>query len=356
MTLSRDTLEKTILEAADEANTVNKILDVTDISSNNARLATGVESIARFAKNILSDISTRGLEDVTEGLYGDNLPVFDEINSDTVGIGLVPVGADGSPQPLLAGILFAFGGGRGRTYKIQIASFTTGTVWLRRVRNDLLSVTPWQKLNGGILDHRFYYHTNSSPQDQTYYYDIPDTANTVLVRLRGAGGGGSAVNVLHQTGFHPGITIVQGNPAGHSEVRRLLTLRPPRERFEGRDFAIYAEGGTFGNKRSGTGIPDARIGYPRSTRGYSPHLTIPGLGSPGGAASSWVFKSDRSDAQEVLLPQDGLAGELAIGSFSASYNNAASNGRLRMILAAGGRARDSLASNGKGASAEVMVW
>ena len=359
MTLSKNILSRIIAEAAEEANTVEKIMEVTDLSSPGARFATGVNAIARFAKNILGDIATYDMTALNNGIYGSDIQTFTEITRDTAGFGLVPPGTTGSPQPLLEGLLLSYGA-EGK--KVQLLAFTTGTLWFKLETGDSRQAGKWQKINPGIVDHRFYSHAGNNlfaPDVNTYYYDIPAYASSVIVRLRGAGGGGSgdvSVDGVFKRGF----------AAGNSSVRHLFT-----NDFGGEDigFSITAAGGRAGNddqsdypsNKETTNIPDAR-------RARSPRepFTIAGLGEPGGISKKVINRSSQANTNfergiQPVIPQDGLAGALAVGSFDPFDRGAIAAGRLEIKLAPGGRRHGGHfhqpgdGYDGKAASVEIIV-
>ena len=375
MTLSQEILAKVIAEAAPEADTINKILDITDMSSNGARFATGVESMARLAKNLLGDIATQTIDNLRTDLYGSGIRTFTEINEETAGIGLVPIGTTGSPQPFQDGILLSFGGA-GK--KVQILAFNSLTLWFKLETGDSRLAGRWQRINAGILDRRFFHYDNNNaanPTAQTKYYNIPAGANSVIVRLRGAGGGGGgAASSIVTAGEIP-----KGKPAGQSSVRRLLysTLEPDIEQYLGGDFSITANGGRAGNGgpqpthfRNNLGGPlrynpttvDGATALPDAPplRTATGPFSLPGLGEPGGISEKRFAKGGGTGPNQTnvaAIPQDGLAGDLTIGQFKAFHRHAVSNGRLEITLAPGGRRHSAgNGTHGKGASVEIIVW
>ena len=357
MTLSQEILERIILQATPEADTINKILEVTDISSNGARLGLGVESMASLLKNTLGNIATYDIAALNEELYGNNIQTFTEITADTVGIGRVPVDTPGSPQPQLEGLLLSYGAAGS---KVQILAYNTGVLWFRVETGSADGEGQWQNINSGLIDHILYNHRNNANNTiETYYYTIPEAATTVMVRLRSAGGGGGGP-VSFQGVFN------RGDNAEHSTVTRLLRLESGPSDERGFYNQLTALGGRAGNEARNPTYPNnkettplrdsgARLG---EFEGY--HFVIPGLGEPGGVSAKVINRKTNQPslrAGDPVIPQDGLPGELLVWSFNPSATPAPvmSYGRLEIRLAPGGRAGNG-GYHGKGATAEVIVW
>ena len=353
MTLSNDKLNQTIPEAALAGNNLTKILALTDTSSDVAKIALGIESLGFFIKHILSDLATYDLGALRDELYGDNIQTFNEITHTTEGIGLVPIGVSGSPQPQDSGTLLSFGP---EEKKVQLLAFNSGMIWFRVVHGDVRANNRWHKINEGIVSHRFYNHTGNnmvSPNVQTHTITVPETAQTVKITLWGAGGGGgtpedwrSGVVTAAYIGQNAGSSTAQYFNANGSLAFNLTAAGG----LAGNDQPVPA-----GELQSATAIPDATAPSTTGSTKYS----IAGGGMPGGISEKIARLSFHIDST-VVLAQDGLAGELSVGSFDVT-----GPGQLVITLAPGGRNAgydgDNFQLNGfgyigKAAAAEVIMF
>ena len=358
MTLSNAILTKTIPEAAPTANTLNKILALTDTSSDVAQISLGLESLGFWIKHILGDGATFELSEIQSLIYSENPQSFNEITAYTKGIGLVAVGARGSPQPLEEGTLLSFGGA-GK--KFQLLAFRSGTIWFKLNEDRRGVYSDWRKINAGLLGHNFYVHQSNnatSRRVQIYTVTIPEQAQSVQVTLWGAGGGGGSGNrpVGRSTINSPSsiVPVYVGEAARESQVQYFVNNSAV--------FTLRASGGRAGNGRSvsastvqeSSAIPDARSPNTNPTT-YS----IPGRGSPGGISEKSVQFKGNTD-QTIVIPQDGLAGELSVGSFDVT-----GPGQLTITLAPGGRNAGYNGTNfrlnqygytGKAAACEVIIF
>ena len=353
MALSNETRTQRIAEAAD------KIVELTATNKDVAEIALGIEYIGFFIKNLLGDLCTYDLAALNEELHGSDLQTFNEITSSTSGIGLVPIGIYGSPQPLLDGTLLSFGpDGR----KIQILAYNSGTLWFKVNEDDAGVYSQWRKINAGIVNHLFYDHPHNKmarPGAQTHNISISEGVQSVQITLWGAGGGGGGPNFVGpRVGSRGAVRTHQayvGEAAGESKVQYFVDNTEV--------FTLIASGGIGGNdvpvnegSVQGTSfIPDARTPSATSPVNYS----IPGGGMPGGISQKFLDLSPlRTDISAI--PQDGLAGELSVGSFEVT-----GPGRLVITLAPGGRNAgydtedfilNGLGYIGKAAAAEVIMF
>ena len=361
MTVSNTILTKTIPEAAPSGNTLTKILSLTDTSSDVAKIALGIESLGFFVKHILSDLATYDLAALNADLYGDNIQTFNEITPATAGVGLVPIGISGSPQPLQDGTLLSFGPD---DRKVQILAFNNLTLWFRIARTDARATNAWKKINAGIVSHRFYAHSHNnltSPTVQTHNINIPEYVQSVQITLWGAGGGGGTIyappgSATTTPRYNNRVTAAYvGENASESTVQYFSTNNPT--------LTLRAVGGLAGNDHpvpvgdiQGTSvIPDAS---PPRTNNWTTY-SIAGGGMPGGISEK-VVRIRPSSTQTIILPQDGLPGELSVASFDVAGGD-----RLVINLAPGGRNAgydgDDFVLNGfgyigKSAACEVIMF
>ena len=350
MTLSPEILNNPIPGAAPSANTINDIIGLTNPTRDAADIALGIEAIGLLIKNILGDLSTYNVSDLRKELYGSDIRTFSQITSDTLGVGLVPIGTPGSPLPQLEGTLLSFGA----VNKVQILAYNSAQLWFRVASAE---GGAWKKLSGGLTSHRFYTHTNNNavkPTVQTHNISIAATGQTMQITLYGAGGGG--------TGSYAPLDF----PASDEDVSAAYVAEGASEskvQYFVNNIEVYtmsASGGRAGNAspvpagevQDYTRIPDARTPTPTN-------FSIPGRGMPGGISQKWV-RVRQHNTNIVAIPQDGLAGELSVGTFEVS-----APGRLVITLAPGGRnagydtddfVLNGLGYIGKGASAEVIMF
>ena len=362
MALSNDILNRVIPGAATEANTLNKVFALSDNASPVAKIALSTQSIGLFIRNILGDLSTSNIAALREQLYGSDIQTFSEITSDTSGIGVVPIGTTGSPQPLLDGHLLSFGrDGK----KLQILAFNNNTLWIK-INEDSAGVnSQWHVINQGIVDRRFWYHTGNNatrPSRQVYRFDVHAHARSARINLWGAGGGGGASWVQNITRPRDSF-IYKGEDANDSLVRYYVN--------DSLVFTLTAKGGVAGNSgadiQTGAPIPDDN----QQPTHNPTNFTINGAGMPGGISEKFI--NIRSTWNRVgVIPQDGLPGALAVRTFDIT-----TPGRFEIRLAAGGRNYDTFfntrdlsdildshdlnsirqrGSPGKAAAAEITVW
>ena len=348
MALSNTILTKTIPGAKPAANTLNEILAQSNINLVGAQISLSTESLGLFIKNILGDLSTYDIECLTEELYGNDLQDLIEITSSTSGVRRVPPGANGSPQPLLEGTLLSFGAD-GK--KLQILAYNSGTLWFKLNEDSSEVYSQWQKINPGIVDRYFFYHTNEDPSqraNQAAHFDVPAHAQSVQITFWGAGGGGGGESRRSSSSPDYESLVSKGEDAGDSRVNYIVDNAIV--------YTIVASGGHGGNNDAQftEAIPDSPPPNTAETAFY-----IAGRGMPGGIGQKTLLMK-RSQTGASLLPQDGLAGELSIGSFDVT-----TPGRLVVSLAPGGRNagydRNNFSPNGagfigKGAAVEIIVW